>query len=227
MGVEPSVTVSNLEEGVQLVLGTDYTVSYVDNASLGTASATVTGIKGYDGYESVVSFSISIPGITAYYMLDGKEPTNASSISGAGSSTGWSTGKDSGVRSIAGITAQNAIYFIRGDRWCRSQPGGANYATPSSTTIVIEPSSVWTIADKQKTNTLTLSNLVVSAGGKLVVDPIADGGNFINTLAGNYTLGEGSSVSTLYQVIFSTPLGKVPRSRSPPPCLATRASNAS
>ena len=194
VGIEPSVTVSNLEEGVQLVLGTDYTVSYVDNASLGTASAIVTGINGYDGYESVVAFSISIPGITAYYMLDGKDPTDASSISGAGSSTGWSTGKDSGVRSIAGITAQNAIYFIRGDRWCRSQPGGANYATPSSTTIVIEPSSVWTIADKQKTNTLTLSNLVVSAGGKLVVSPVSDGANFDNTYAGNYTLGEGASV---------------------------------
>ncbi|MBR2940196.1 MAG: DUF2341 domain-containing protein [Kiritimatiellae bacterium] len=194
VGIEPSVTVSNLEEGVQLVLGTDYTVSYVDNASLGTASAIVTGINGYDGYESVVAFSISLPGITAYYMLDGKDPTDASSISGAGSSTGWSTGKDSGVRSIAGITAQNAIYFIRGDRWCRSQPGGANYATPSSTTIVIEPSSVWTIADKQKTNTLTLSNLVVSAGGKLVVSPVSDGANFDNTYAGNYTLGEGASV---------------------------------
>jgi hypothetical protein len=72
VGIEPSVTVSNLEEGVQLVLGTNYTVSYVDNASLGTASATVTGIKGYDGYESVVAFSISFPGITAYYMLDGE-----------------------------------------------------------------------------------------------------------------------------------------------------------
>ena len=98
------------------------------------------------------------------------------------------------MRSIAGITAQNAIYFIRGDHWCRSQPGGANYATPSSTTIVIEPSSVWTIADKQKTNTLTLSNLVVSAGGKLVVSPVSDGANFDNTYAGNYTLGEGASV---------------------------------
>ena len=194
VGIEPSVTVSNLEEGVQLVLGTNYTVSYVDNASLGTASAIVTGINGYDGHESVVAFSISLPGITAYYMLDGEDPSNASSISGAGSSTGWSTGKDSAVRSIAGITAQNAIYFIRGDRWCRSQPGGANYATPSSTTIVIEPSSVWTIADKQKTNTLTLSNLVVSAGGKLVVSPVSDGANFDNTYAGNYTLGEGASV---------------------------------
>lgn len=202
VGVEPSVTVSNLEEGVQLVLGTNYTVSYVDNASLGTASAIVTGINGYDGYESVVEFSISLPGITAYYMLDGKEPTNASSISGAGSSTGWSTGKDSGVRSIAGITAQNAIYFIRGDRWCRSQPGGANYATPSSTTIVIEPSSVWTIADKQKTNTLTLSNLVVSAGGKLVVSPVSDGANCDNTYAGNYTLGEGASVE-ISAAVFS------------------------
>ena len=192
-GIEPSVTVSNLEEGVQLVLGTDYTVSYVDNASLGTASAIVTGINGYDGYESVVAFSISIPGITAYYMLDGKDPPDASSISGNGNSTGWLTGKDSFVRSIAGITAQNAIYFIRGDRWCRS-PASANYATPSSTTIVIEPSSVWTIADKQRTNTLTLSNLVVSAGGKLVVSPVSDGGNCDNTYAGNYTLGEGASV---------------------------------
>ena len=202
VGIEPSVTVSNLEEGVQLVLGTNYTVSYVDNASLGTASAIVTGINGYDGHESVVAFSISLPGITAYYMLDGKDPTNASSISGVGSSTGWSTGKDSGVRSIAGITAQNAIYFIRGDRWCRSQPGGANYATPSSTTIVIEPSSVWTIADKQKTNTLTLSNLVVSAGGKLVVSPVSDGANCDNTYAGNYTLGEGASVE-ISAAVFS------------------------
>ena len=202
VGIEPSVTVSNLEEGVQLVLGTNYTVSYVDNASLGTASAIVTGINGYDGYESVVAFSISLPGITTYYMLDGKDPPDASSISGAGSSTGWSTGKDSGVRSIAGITAQNAIYFIRGDRWCRSQPGGANYATPSSTTIVIEPSSVWTIADKQKTNTLTLSNLVVSAGGKLVVSPVSDGANCDNTYAGNYTLGEGASVE-ISAAVFS------------------------
>lgn len=192
-GIEPSVTVSNLEEGVQLVLGTDYMVSYIDNASLGTASAIVTGINGYDGYESVVAFSISLPGITAYYMLDGKDPPDASSISGTGNSTGWLTVKYSVVSSIAGITAQNAIYFIRGDRWCRS-PAAANYATPSSTTIVIEPSSVWTIADKQKTNTLTLSNLVVSAGGKLVVSPVSDGANCDNTYAGNYTLGEGASV---------------------------------
>lgn len=192
-GIEPSVTISNLEEGVQLVLGTDYTLSYVDNSSLGTASAIVTGINGYDGYKSVVAFSISLPGITAYYMLDGKDPLDASSISGVGNSTGWSMGKDSVVRSIAGITAQNAIYFICGDRWCRS-PAAANYATPSSTTIVIEPSSVWTIADKLRTNTLTLSNLVVSAGGKLVVSPVSDGANCDNTYAGNYTLGEGASV---------------------------------
>ncbi len=50
---EPTLTVKDARS-TTLVLGSDYTVSYADNAATGTATATVNGIGNYTGTNSVV-----------------------------------------------------------------------------------------------------------------------------------------------------------------------------
>ena len=47
--IKPEVTVT-LSDGTGLIFGTDYTVSYVDNTDIGTATITVTGTGNYNGY---------------------------------------------------------------------------------------------------------------------------------------------------------------------------------
>ena len=58
-GVEPSVTISNRVDGIELVQDTHYTVAYSNNTAIGTAYATITGIGDYDGQSEVVSFIIN------------------------------------------------------------------------------------------------------------------------------------------------------------------------
>ena len=143
---------------------------------------------------SLASFSL-VSVATDYYIVGGTnlDEADTSSISGGVGATGWST-TEGGSKTIDGITEANACYHIWTDRKVRS-PAKKSYATPSTSTIVIEPSCTWTILDKMQNHSLTLSNLVIRTGGQLVVTPIADGyGTFNNTYAGNWELDEGSSV---------------------------------
>ena len=193
-GVEPTVTVSNLVAGVELVLNTHYAVAYSNNTACGTAYAIVTGRGDYAAYTNIAPFVIS--GVTEYFIVGGggSDAINTSSISGENGATGWSTTRG-GARSVNGITIGNTYYYIWMNRSVRS-PTNKSYATPSTTTIVIEPSCAWTILDKLINDTLTLSNLVIRAGGRLVVSPVSDGNQpIVNTYAGNYTLEEGASVT--------------------------------
>ena len=193
-GVEPTVTVSNLVAGVELVLNTHYAVAYSNNTACGTAYAIVTGRGDYAAYTNIAPFAIS--GVTEYFIVggDGIDAVNSSSISGENGATGWSTTRG-GARSVNGITVGNTYYYIWMNRSVRS-PTHKSYATPSTTTIVIEPSCAWTILDKLINDTLTLSNLVIRAGGRLVVSPVSDGNQqIVNTYAGNYILEEGASVT--------------------------------
>ena len=73
-GVEPTVVVSNLDAGVELVLGTDYTVAYSNNTACGRASAVVTGKGEYDGAVREMTFVIhSVKQLTTSYNLTGDE----------------------------------------------------------------------------------------------------------------------------------------------------------
>ena len=73
-GICPAVFVSNQVAGVELVLGTDYTVSYLDNKSFGIATAVATGINGYAGMTSSTSFRIDcVKNVSANYNLSADE----------------------------------------------------------------------------------------------------------------------------------------------------------
>ena len=194
-GVEPSVTVSNLTAGaeVELVLGTDYTVTYTGNNTIGLAFAVVAGRGEYAAYTNNVAFSIS--GLTAYYIVGGTtyEAAGASSINGDGTPTGWATTRG-GSKSMNGVTAANSIYYVWTDRSNRIQYS-KDYATPVSSAIIIEPSCAWKLGDKMLGNTLTLNNLLIRTGGTLAVDVINDSGTlFNNTIAGNYILEDDATL---------------------------------
>lgn len=73
-GICPAVVVSNQVAGTELVLGTDYTVSYLDNTSFGIATAVATGINGYAGKTSSTSFRIDcVKNVSANYNLSADE----------------------------------------------------------------------------------------------------------------------------------------------------------
>ena len=194
-GLTPSVTVSNLTTGTGLSLGTDYTVTYTGNTSIGLAYAVVVGRGEYAAYTNSAPFLIT--GLTEYFIIGGSATDGAdnSTVSGTGSNpTGWSATKDSSIKAINGITAENAIYHVWLDRLVRTQPGGS-FATKPTTAIIVEQDCTWTLGDKIRNGTLTLSNLVIRAGGKLAVSPYGDGAaTFNNTYAGNWTMEEGASV---------------------------------
>lgn len=196
VGVTPSVTVTDGTTSALLAEGTDYTVAYTGNDTVGTAYATVTGIgSNYDGY--TVSMPFTISGVTLYYAVSGgTDAADTSSVSGATNGnnvpTGWSTTKG-GAKAVNGITAANAIYYVWENRWMRTPK--TNYATPPTSAIVVEPDCRWTLGVKMTGQTLTLSNVVVRSGGAVNVIPINDDGNIQNnTFAGSYMLEEGATL---------------------------------
>ena len=73
-GICPAVVVSNHLTGTELALGTDYTVSYLNNTSFGIATAIATGINVYDGRTSSTSFRIDcVKNVSANYDLSADE----------------------------------------------------------------------------------------------------------------------------------------------------------
>ena len=191
-GVTPSVTVSNLESGVELALNTDYTVAYSNNTAAGTAYAIVAGLNSYAANTNTVHFVIRV--LQNYFIVPGDnlDPQNTSSISGESGATGWST-TPGGAKALNGITVDSAIYHVWTNRIVRS-PSRINYATPLSSLIVIEPSCEWKIIDKMAGNTLTLNNVTVGAGATLALVPANDGQEFNDALAGDITLEDGATL---------------------------------
>ena len=196
-GVEPSVTVSNLETGVGLVLGTDYAVAYSNNTAAGTAYAIIAGLNSYAANTNTVDFVIRV--LQNYFIVPAPadnpsdlDQLNSSSISGESASTGWST-TQGGAKEVNGITAENAIYHVWTNRNVRSPPR-INYATPLSSSIVVEPSCEWKIFDKMAGNTLTLNNVTIGTGATLAFLPINDGEEKNDAIAGSITLEDGATL---------------------------------
>lgn len=73
-GICPAVVVFNQVTGTELVLGTDYTVSYLNNTSFGIATAVATGINSYAGMTSSTSFRIAcVKNVSEKYNLSEDE----------------------------------------------------------------------------------------------------------------------------------------------------------
>ena len=73
-GVKPTLVVSNLDAHAELVLGTDYTVAYLNNTTSGVATTIVSGINDYEGMEKSSDFIIhAVKRITASINLAGDE----------------------------------------------------------------------------------------------------------------------------------------------------------
>ena len=191
-GVTPSVTVSNIDVGVELVLNADYAVAYSNNTAAGTAYAIVAGLNGYAAHTNRVAFQIRV--IPNYYIVPGDnlEPQGTSSISGETGATGWST-TPGGARAVYGITVADAIYHVWTNRTIRS-PHSKAYTTIQSSSIVIEPSCRWEIFDKMNGHTLTLNNLTIGVDAMLAFTPANDASVSGDTLAGNFTLEDGATL---------------------------------
>lgn len=191
-GVTPSVTVSNLESGVELVLNTDYTVAYSNNTAAGTAYAIIAGLNSYAANTNTVAFVIRV--LQNYFIVPGADldERENSSISGESASTGWST-TQGGAKEVNGITAENAIYHVWTNRNVRS-PTRRDYSTPLSSLIVIEPSCEWQIYDKMAGNTLTLNNITVRTGATLAFLPMNDAEEHNDAIAGSITLEDGATL---------------------------------
>ena len=205
-GIEPAVVVSNSQTMAELVRDVDYTVAYLDNAAVGSATAIINGINNYDGESASVQFQISLGGVTtAYYIIGGGafDAENTSTISGEGAGSaannpvGWALEPDSTTRAIQGITAGNAIYYVWTSRRVQSPSYNKNYSTPSTSYVVVDTGCNWSITDRMRNRTLVLSNLYVRAGASVTVQaPIyADGyENYRSTYSGSYTLNDGGSI---------------------------------
>ena len=127
---------------------------------------------------------------------------NASSLSGYtsanGAPVGWAAEKGSDVVAVAGITEENAVYHVWQDELVHRSPAGNQgqgvFATPSSSSIVIEDGCVWNVTSKIGNNgVLTLSNLVVKAGATFFFRTNADAStDERQTLGGTIDMAEGS-----------------------------------
>lgn len=196
-GIELAVTVSNLTTSTELVNGIDYAVSYIDNSSIGTARAVITGLGEYASHTVSIRYKISISGQeydSHYYVVAGSSTESAgeSSISGTFSATGWAEAKNSYTRVTRGITSSNAIYHVWMNRWIRT-PDNSDYETPESSMIFVEPGCLWDIANKLGSHTLTLNN-VYAQGGAIVRFNQTPGGysSGVNTIAGSFFLADGA-----------------------------------
>ena len=193
-GVCPSVTVSNLDTSVALVLGTDYTVAYSDNMLPGIGRASVTGLGGYAGRRRAVNFDISAPGITNYYNVNASvtEGYGVSSIAGLGEAYGWSLNKG-GTRYIRGITLKNSIYHVWANVGHRTS-NGAGCTTEVSSEIVVESGVTWTMTGKSGNNTVTLNNLLLRPGAVVcyIQNTVIDAPDR-STIDGLIAMDEGSS----------------------------------
>ncbi len=195
-GVEPSVTVSNLEDMVELEEGVHYTVSYSGNQSLGTGMATVTGIGDYAGKSAEVAFTIASAVVREYFAVSGgNDATGQSSVSGTSQSVGWSTTRG-GAKAANGITAANAVYYFWEGTCTRRSPPNVAYASPPTSAIIVEPGCTWKLTDKILNKTLTLSNVVIRAGASLVLAPAGESNTTLyhNTIGGTFSLEEGASL---------------------------------
>ena len=199
-GIEPMVTVSNLDTSAELVLDRDYIVSYENNKIIGYATAIVTGIGDYAAYSGKVSFNITgITGFTKYYAaagtaIDGNGGSSISGDYGPQFPTGWSTTRGSSSRQVNGLTQKNSLYFVWQDRTMKTRP--RNFTSESTAIVIVELGYTWSIIDKLKNNTVNINNVMLQPNSTMRVYADNEGGTALyrNTYGGSIDLAKGSTL---------------------------------
>ena len=201
-GVEPAVIVSNLTTSTELERGKDYTVSYLNNSLIGTASVVVTGLGEYASHTSSATFKVRFAGqgdITTYYAIDGNmDGDMQSSISGTDSAIGWAAERGSATKAINGITDANGLYVVWTNNFMRT-PQGSSHAAPETSVIVVEPNCTWDILNVLVAGTtLGLNNVIVREGAMVKVEQYERsnywpaGGEVACGIDGSYDLADGA-----------------------------------
>ena len=201
-GVVPAVVVSNLTTSTELERGKDYTVSYLNNSLIGTASVVVTGLGEYASHTSSATFKVRFAGqgdITTYYAIDGNmDGDMQSSISGTGSAIGWAAERGSATKAINGITDANGLYVVWTNNFMRT-PQGSSHAAPETSVIVVEPNCTWDILNVLVAGTtLGLNNVIVREGAMVKVEQYERsnywpaGGEVACGIDGSYDLADGA-----------------------------------
>ncbi len=188
--IEPELTVQY--QGTTLVKGTDYTVTYQNNVSIGTATAIITGINSYSGTKKV-TFKIAgtpiskakITGITnqVYTGQALKQPgLEIKDLDG----NPLAEGTDYTLTYSKNITVGTATLQIKGI---------GKYTGTVKKTFKITQYDIF--ADKEDVFSYTLENdNVVYEKGGTCIKPIVKYKNKILTLGKDYTLSYKNNKST-------------------------------
>ena len=143
---------------------------------------------------------------THYYAITpaagSTDPMYASSISGDASANGdpvgWATEMGSSTVAIPGITAANSVYHIWQGSLLHRSPSGSQghgvFATPATSSIVVEDNCTWDVVGKiANGGVLTLNNLSVKSGATFYYRTNSDStADERQTLAGTIDMAEGS-----------------------------------
>ena len=130
---------------------------------------------------------------TDYYLVyNGNDGGNASSLSGAGNSQGWST-TPGGAKAVAGITAGNAYYVYSGQQSGTVRtPASSSYTMASGASLTLMEGATLNLASKSRNNTVELTTLVLMRDSTLRLD-VWDSG-CVTTFSGNWVCDEGSFI---------------------------------
>ena len=133
--------------------------------------------------------------LAKYYIIAGAglESVGSSSISGGAFAAGWATQKGATVKATDRMTTENAIYYVWNDVAHRTPTG--SYATPGSSSVVVEPGVTWTLSNMLAAgDTLTLNNVTLREGA--VCEVVQSNGTVVadTYIAGTFAVSNGAAL---------------------------------
>ncbi len=129
-----------------------------------------------------------------YYAVMGVlEAPYHSSISGTEWARGWTYARGATEVTVRGITEPNARYHVWNDVAHRTPAG--SYATPGSSSVVVEPGVTWTLSNMLAAgDTLTLNNVTLREGA--VCEVVQSNGTVVadTYIAGTFAVSNGAAL---------------------------------
>lgn len=128
-----------------------------------------------------------------YAVMGALEGQGHSSISGTEWARGWTYARGATEVAVRGITEPNARYHVWNDVAHRTPAG--SYATPGSSSVVVEPGVTWTLSNMLAAgDTLTLNNVTLCAGASCEVVQYRVGGAYDNYIDGSFAISNGAAL---------------------------------
>ncbi|MBQ6327600.1 MAG: hypothetical protein IJI35_01180 [Kiritimatiellae bacterium] len=128
-----------------------------------------------------------------YAVMGALEVQNQSSISGTALARGWTYERGGTKVAMRGITEPNARYHVWNDVAHRTPAG--SYATPGSSSVVVEPGVTWTLSNMLTAGeTLTLNNVTLREGA--VCEVVQSNGTVTadTYIAGTFAVSNGAAL---------------------------------